>query len=377
MRIVRLASVGSTCNSHRVRDVFRVYLIAFLAGGLFGCSSTGSHVPTTAGNLTVPKAVFMEPPPPELSSHSIQIVSFLKAHGFEFIPERTADCLQLIFRYNPNPWHRVVGIDLLESGRPLVAGQAVNPGWGNMIAPEATLAGLTGNAFEEFKEHFLGWHKGVTLREAKASVKSPRADMAKRTGTGFFVSPEGHMLTAFHVIDGASRIVIKTASGSEFQAKVDKIDPQNDLAVLRIEGVTTHFLELASARSAALGDSVFTLGFPAPHLLGEGVKYTGGEISALSGFQSSQSLMQITVPVQPGNSGGPLFKSDGKVIGIITSTAAAQSFLRSTGSLPQNVNWAVKSDYARLLLDQPAVESRLDFSIKGDLAKAVCLISAE
>jgi S1-C subfamily serine protease len=320
----------------------------------------------------------MEPLRPELSSHSIQIVSFLKGHGFEFIPEKTEDCLQLVFRYDPNPWHRVVGIDLLESGRPLVVGQAVNPGWGNMIAPEATLAGLAGNASEEFKEQFLGWRKGVTLREAKASSpKSRLPNIAKSTGTGFFVSPEGDALTAFHVVDGASRIVIKTASGSEFFAKVHKIDPQNDLAVLRVEAATPHFLEFGISRSVGLGDSVFTLGYPAPDLLGGEVKFTGGEISALSGFQGSQSMMQITVPIQPGNSGGPLFQADGKVIGIVTSTAALQSFLRSTGTLPQNVSWAVKSDYARLLIDQPAAGSSLDPRVKSELAKAVFLISAE
>ena len=149
----------------------------------------------------------MERLPLELSSYSVEIISFLKVQGFEFVSEKTADCLQLLFRYNPNPWHRVVGIDLLESGRPLVVGQAVNPGWGNMIAPEATLAGLAGNASEEFKKHFFEWKKGVTLREAKAPTgKSLRARTAKRTGTGFFISAEGHALTAFHIVDGASQI---------------------------------------------------------------------------------------------------------------------------------------------------------------------------
>ena len=107
------------------------------------------------------------------------------------------------------------------------------------------------------------------------------------------------------------------------------------------------------------GQRVFTLGYPVPGVLGEEVKYTEGVISSLSGLQGEDSLMRITVPVQPGNSGGPLVNEAGEVVGIITSSAAISAFFRLTGTLPQNVNWAVKGNYILSLLnDKPKVENR-------------------
>lgn len=340
-----------------------------------GCTSTGSHLTSTTGKISVPKTIFLEDLPPSLSTYSSDVVSFLNTHGFEFLKERTGDCLSLNFRYNPDPWHSVVGIHLLESGKPLVVGEAVNPGWGTVIAPDAALAGLAGKASEEFRKHFLLWKKQITLREP--NIARPATPRARYTGTGFYVSNSGQILTAYHLIQGASRIVVKNADGSEEAATIDKVDPQNDLALLKTGKDVDVFLELSSSKTLQIGDPVFTLGFPASDLLGKDVKFTGGEISALSGLQGSQSMMQITVPVQPGNSGGPLFTQDGRVVGIVTSSAAIQVFLRLTGTLPQNVNWAVKVDYAKLLFDAPPVTSTLDGRNRAALAKGVCFISAE
>ncbi len=79
-------------------------------------------------------------------------------------------------------------------------------------------------------------------------------------------------------------------------------------------------------------------------------------MSALSGIEGASSLLQITVPVQPGNSGGALVNEKGQVIGIITSSAAILPFIKESGTLPQNVNWAVKADYLRPLVELPEAE---------------------
>ena len=99
-----------------------------------------------------------------------------------------------------------------------------------------------------------------------------------------------------------------------------------------------------------IGDDVFTLGFPISDLLGKEVKYTDGSISSLSGLKGDATFFQISVPIQPGNSGGPLVNEKGNVVGIVTATAAVEAFYQATGSMPQNVNWAVKGAYASLLL---------------------------
>ena len=92
-------------------------------------------------------------------------------------------------------------------------------------------------------------------------------------------------------------------------------------------------------------------GLPVPELLGSTPKFTSGTVSSTAGPEGEASLLQVSLPVQPGNSGGALVNSSGEVVGVITSTAAVDSFFRYTGTLPQNVNFAVKAGYARLLLD--------------------------
>ncbi len=89
--------------------------------------------------------------------------------------------------------------------------------------------------------------------------------------------------------------------------------------------------------------------------------------------------MQTTVPIQPGNSGGPLVNQRGEVVGIMTSTAAVRAFLALTGTLPQNVNWAVKADFAAPLFEPP-VDGRVASSREAAIKQAigsVCLIESE
>ena len=104
-----------------------------------------------------------------------------------------------------------------------------------------------------------------------------------------------------------------------------------------------------------MGDWVFTFGFPTKSILGSEPKFTEGSVSALSGVGGEASFLQISVPVQPGNSGGPLANERGEVVGVIAASAALEPFLKATGTLPQNVNWAVKAEYAQLLFDPPTL----------------------
>lgn len=185
-------------------------------------------------------------------------------------------------------------------------------------------------------------------------------------------------MTAYHVVQDAKSVRVHLADRAVAEAKVEKVSPQNDLAVLRINVQTPYFLPLAPAGSVHVGDRVFTMGYPAASLLGQEPKFTEGSVSALSGLGGEAALLQVSVPVQPGNSGGPLVNERGEVVGVVTSTAAVEAFLSATGTLPQNVNWAVKADYARPLYDVPTVKS-----LAGSRAhaiewarRAICLVEA-
>jgi S1-C subfamily serine protease len=107
-----------------------------------------------------------------------------------------------------------------------------------------------------------------------------------------------------------------------------------------------------SSSGIKLGQSVFTIGFPNIEFQGLSPKMTKGEINSLSGLQDDPRHWQISVPVQPGNSGGPLFDEAGNVVGVVLSKLDAIKVAQFSGDLPQNVNYAVKGIYALPLLEQ-------------------------
>jgi S1-C subfamily serine protease len=186
-------------------------------------------------------------------------------------------------------------------------------------------------------------------------------------------------LTAFHVVSDARFIRVVCPGASEKDAHVLRGSPALDLALVRVAGRLPGHLTLASTRSLQVGDQIFTVGFPVPDLLGRDSKFTDGVVSALTAVGRESALFQMTVPVQPGNSGGPVINSDGEVVGVVVSTAAVEAFLAGTGTLPQNVNWAVKADYAIPLFEPPAAESKARTrreSIERAL-RATCMIEAE
>jgi S1-C subfamily serine protease len=182
--------------------------------------------------------------------------------------------------------------------------------------------------------------------------KEVRKERGFATGTGFFVGSHGELITNFHVVEDATAVTVHWKD-QDYQATTLKLDPANDLALLQI-GAVTPALRVSSAREVAKAQDVMTLGYPLITLTGQEQKASFGHVNALSGIQGDIRFLQIDVPVQPGNSGGPLLGRDGTVIGVVTATLNQLVALRESGSLPQNINYAVKSDYVLPLLPSPA-----------------------
>ncbi len=135
-----------------------------------------------------------------------------------------------------------------------------------------------------------------------------------------------------------------------FGATVIVTDTVNDLAVLKVEGGTFPALAISAKDSVDLGQQVFTIGFPNIEVQGTDPKYTDGRISSLNGMQDDSTEYQISVPVQPGNSGGPLCDANGQVVGIVVARLNDMAVMKMSGAVPQNVNYAVKAQPARQLL---------------------------
>ena len=171
----------------------------------------------------------------------------------------------------------------------------------------------------------------------------------KSSGSGTIVSARGHILTAAHVVAGATKISVMTSKGMR-SAKVLRIDETNDVAVLKVEGGPYSPVPIAPSRRVRLGQTVATIGFPNVQIQGFSPKVTRGEISSLNGAADDPRSWQISVPVQPGNSGGPLLDENGNLIGIVVSKLGMKA-AEATGDMPQNVNYAVKSAYALALLE--------------------------
>jgi S1-C subfamily serine protease len=196
-------------------------------------------------------------------------------------------------------------------------------------------------------------------------------------GSCFAVGRDGTVLTAHHVVAGAAEIVVFFDDGVPRRAMISAASPANDLALLKVPGAPPVFLPFAPPGAARVGQRVFTMGYPAIELLGVEPKFTDGVISALSGLGGERGLLQITVPIQPGNSGGPLVNEKGEAVGVISSMAAAAAFMKTTGALPQNVNWAVNIDFARPMLGESVrtpAKSREDAIARTK--KALCLVAA-
>jgi S1-C subfamily serine protease len=184
-------------------------------------------------------------------------------------------------------------------------------------------------------------------RQAEELVESEKE--ARNSGTGFFITDDGYLLTSFHVVNNATRIRVGTKRDI-LPAALVRADPVNDLALLKVAGAFQS-LPLVASNSAKLGESVFTVGFPNPPVQGMEPKLTRGEISGLNGLQDDPRTFQISVPVQPGNSGGALVDEYGNVVGIVSARLSDAAAVKTSGMLPQNVNYAVKSPCARPVLE--------------------------
>ena len=133
-------------------------------------------------------------------------------------------------------------------------------------------------------------------------------------------------------------------------------DPQNDLAVIKLGASPPHVASFRTGQPLRQGDTVVVYGFPFGDALAAEGNLTTGNVSALAGLANDSRQLQISAPVQPGNSGGPLVDASGNVVGVIVAKLNALAMMRITGDVPQNVNFAIKAGVAESFLEANGIE---------------------
>ena len=170
----------------------------------------------------------------------------------------------------------------------------------------------------------------------------------KSSGTGFFLNTEGYLITNYHVIDNAQTITVSGINDDykeSFKATVEVADKQNDLAILKINDPSFKALDnipyTFKYTTSSVGEDCFVLGYPLISSMGMDIKLTNGIISSRTGFEGNVAEYQMSAPIQPGNSGGPLFDKSGNVIGVVCAKH----------SEAENVGYAIKASYIKSLTE--------------------------
>jgi len=175
------------------------------------------------------------------------------------------------------------------------------------------------------------------------------------TGTGFFVSNKGHILTNAHVAAACGSITVAfPGTGTSKAAQLLAVDKANDLALLTTSELTPTVVPALSL-SARTGEDIAVYGFPLTGALSTNGNYTTGLVAATTGLQDNSGILQISAPVQPGNSGGPVLDRSGNVVGVVVAKLNALAVASAIKDIPQNVNFAIKSSVVLNFLEAHSV----------------------
>jgi S1-C subfamily serine protease len=201
----------------------------------------------------------------------------------------------------------------------------------------------------------------ASREEPKPPVAEPRR---VAVGSAFVINKVGELLTNHHVVKSCALVRVRVGEVQQ-DAVVAFTDDRNDLAVVRTRGMGIEPLRFREGKPIRPADAVVALGFPYAGLLATSPQVTTGTVSALAGLHDDSRILQLTAPIQPGNSGGPLLDLSGNVVGVVYSQINELAVAEATGSLPQNINFAIKVGIIREFLDA----HRVDYSVSQSTSK--------
>jgi hypothetical protein len=226
----------------------------------------------------------------------------------------------------------------------------------------------------------------LKAKKQKSELVEVQPPKSINRGTAWPIG-HGYVITCAHLLGELGKTTLILPDDTRIRAKIELTDKANDIAILKVKESKKLPRPLAFAKTSAIaGTKVFTIGFPFSSTLGEKPKLTEGIINSVYGIGDDPRFYQISVPLHPGNSGGPLINMKGEVIGVVTSTLDAIKVFKFSGTLPQNVNYAMKIQYAKLILEALPLKKAFNFSppkgetlaqLASQLQKSVMIIESE
>jgi len=195
-----------------------------------------------------------------------------------------------------------------------------------------------------------------------ATIGAPAPVAKVSAGSGIFVNDGGYVLTNAHVVNGCKVIVVKALGAPPTGGTLEAYDPKNDLALVKTaSGYGQPAIFRVESRPARLGENIAVIGYPLPGVLSTEPKATFGQVNSVAGMNNDYAVLQISAPVQPGNSGGPVFDEAGQVIGVVVSQAST-ALGTAIGIMPQNVNFAIRGELAQIFMTAHGVPFTTDGS---------------
>ncbi len=196
------------------------------------------------------------------------------------------------------------------------------------------------------------------------------------SGSRFLISEDGYILTNQHVTNGSSDIVVYVDK-KPYRAHIIKETSNLDLALIKAEGIhKANHINAFSIGNIELGTELYALGFPLIDTLGVGLRITEGIVSSMGGMHDEGTAFQMTASIHPGNSGGPVVDSEGKLLGVSVSRVNDQYLMTTRGIIGQNLNFAVNGEFiSAFLIGTPVKESpdQVTNSLKNSIASTTLI----
>jgi S1-C subfamily serine protease len=228
----------------------------------------------------------------------------------------------------------------------------------------------------------------------KSEDKPPPHLGSSMSGSGFFVSKLGHIITNQHVVKSCKNITVGANANTQVRATVIETDKRIDLALLKITST-----EMASADTKSLisklgikvtplssngllrsedvklGESLLVAGYPYGEIFSNTIKVTGGMVSAIRGIGDDSGQFQMDAAVQPGNSGGPIYDANGNIVGVVVAQLNKLKMAKTIGSLPENVNFGIKASTVRQFLTSAGLPTKRSARTKSMSTKELAKIA--